>query len=208
MDLGKIEIPDNVKTVKKQIFNFGEVGEIKKVLPELFKMLDGSISEFNWFPYYDKISEWLSNDGGVGIALYAAGDEKNNGIGKSVFCTKVYPTILKNFIKPEKYCTILNCTDLNKSKLDEILKNEGQIVLVLDELGREPKIILDYGNEIRPMEMIFEKAERCGWKLIISTNMTEIQTHKHYASRHLSERLRSLCLPISCSGKSLRKSIN
>lgn len=197
-------IPTGVKVVQKQVIKFGNPEDIKPLFIAIAKQIDETIEEFQWFPFYDEIIEWLSDDKGDGLILYSEEGKRNNGLGKSLTITKIYPILLENYISPAKKFYILNCTDLDVDKINELRKIEGKIILIIDEMGRESKLINDFGTKIRPMETVMEIADRNNWKVVIATNLSKKGALLHYESFHLFERIKSKCKPIECSGESKR----
>ena len=205
----EFEIPNCVKIIEPQILSFGTEEDLRSAIPILFKRCDPKIKDFKYYPFYDKVIKYLSNDNGKGMIIYREdGDNTvNNGLGKSVWINKIYPTLLWNVYK--KSPIMLNGADFDRNilpKIDEILKIEGRQTLIFDEMCREPLEINDFGNKIKPMERIFDHADRFGWKIIGATNYTKSQVGAHYNSNHLSDRIRSLCLSIECSDISSRES--
>lgn len=197
-------VPNGINVLPKQVIKFGNQEDIKALYISIAEQIDDTIAKFEWLPFYDEIVDWLSDDKGDGLILYSKDGERNNGIGKSLFATKIYPILLENYLSPAKKFFIVSCTDLDKEKIDEIRKIEGRIIIIIDEMGRESKIINDFGTKIRPMETIMEIVERNGWKPIIVTNLSKLNAIEHYDSFHLFERIKSKCRPIECSGKSKR----
>ena len=206
MDDKKLDfiIPMGVNVVQKQVIKFGNPEDIKPLYISIAKQIDETIGEFEWFSFYDDIVNWLSDDKGDGLILYSKELERNNGVGKSLFISKIYPILLENYISPAKKFFILNCTDLDIDKINELRKIEGRIILIIDEMGRESKLINDFGTKIRPMETVMEIADRNNWKVVIATNLSKKGALLHYESFHLFERLKPKCRPIECGGTSKR----
>ena len=208
MEKQELIIPEFVKIQNRQSLSFGTKEDLKKSWESLYRMTCPEIKNFQFYPYYNDVIEWLSDDKGLGLAIYRSeGDNiTNNGVGKSLFINKVYPILLYN-VYDKRTPVFLNCLDIT-SDLDyleeKIFSKTNREILILEEFSREPKEINDYGTTFRPMERIFDHAERYGWKVIFVTNKSKSEVVKHYNSNHLMDRIRSMCYAIECSGDSSR----
>lgn len=199
-----LKIPSTVNILEKQSIKIDRA-IVDENFEAIHKYCDKSISEFKSYDFHKDIANWLADSNGLGLALYSTKGGVNVGLGKSLFVSKVLPVMLLNFHKPNKFTYYFNCADFNMKDFEKVMEFDGRIILIIDEFGREPLVLKDYGTIIKPMERIFEKASRQGWTIVLATNFTKEEVAKHYNSDHLIDRLRSMCFSIECSGTSNRK---
>lgn len=203
-----LEIPKSVQVCVPKKLSFGTYDDLYELLPELYRICDPTIEKFVYHEYYKDLCLWLSDDKGVGLGIFRDdGDCVNNGTGKTVFVTKVYPTLLHNVYKSMPQPIEINGASLTIGRLKEVLSiKTPYMVLTIDEFAREPLEFKDYGNPMKPMEMLFEHAVKNCWKILFASNFSKKQVLKHYQSNHLMDRIKSYCFLTTCSGKSSRKS--
>ena len=112
--------------------------------------------EYKWLPEYDKVAGWLTDNKGRGLLLVGA-----PGLGKTLLCTKILPVILGRKVP------VVSAQEMN-SRIDELLKEK---CVIIDDLGKEPVEIRNYGNRRTPFFELCDAAEKNGSVLIITTNL-------------------------------------
>lgn len=86
----------------------------------------------------------------------------------------------------------------------QILQGSWCRYLYLDDIGTDPRVIRDYGNEIRPFVRIVEERYNRGLPIVISTNLNVNDFEAEYDLR-TADRLREMCDVITYNGESYRK---
>lgn len=143
------------------------------------------------------VSKWLCCSGKPGLLLYG-----NYGTGK---------TTMLNAIR-HVYNSLPDCFALHftAKKFVENYSDNGFLVcsektlVIIDELGREFDIHLQYGNATEPIvDLICFREDRC-LPTILATNFTEKELMSKYGP-HIYDRLFGSFNRIYYSGKSYRK---
>lgn len=188
-----VKTPENV--------SFGTIEESRELLKETFQAVDKTIKPgaFQWLPEYEKVSEWLVNNEGKGLALIGS-----SGRGKSIILYRVLPILFK-MLRNKSFPHGLNLKpvpafDLSKTNVWEFSKRPA---FAIDELGREPRFN-DYGEKYEALDYIIDNAERDAKLLFFTSNSKPKGIQDRYGP-HFMDRLRKLCLFIEFIGPSLRK---
>lgn len=156
-----------------------------------------------WLPCYDEIADWLTDNHGKG--LLCMGD---CGLGKTVLCGKVIPTILLGVCR--KRMGYFSAFDIN----DHIKAVTQHKLVVIDDVGVEPEAVR-YGERHLAFAEIVDNAEKKSNLLVLTTNLRT--THKtdkdgnplpsiedKYGNRIL-DRLKAITKVVKFKGKSFRK---
>lgn len=126
---------------------------------------------FNYLKEYDKVIEWLNNNGGKGLVLSG-----NCGTGKSVIATKVIPALM-NTMTPPRIATWMNAKEF--ARRGEI---ENRSFWIIDDIGTEGQV-KDYGTEVDKFEELLDKIDLKGGMAIITTNLTPDDIMERYGER-------------------------
>lgn len=76
-------------------------------------------------------------------------------------------------------------------------------LLLIDDVGREPKEILDYGNVMYPFIDLMQYRYENGLGTIFTTNLTGAELRERYGER-IADRMREKCFFVTFDGQSLR----
>lgn len=144
-----------------------------------------------WLPEYDQIKDWLINNNGKGLLCIGDG-----GRGKTFITEKILSPIISKF-----YCH-LNVHFVRGYSMAEDYESGTGTILIIDDVGveREQNV---FGEKKNTFNQIVYEAERYGWLLIVTTNLTIEELKDKYGERTL-DRLRALTTPVVFRGKSLR----
>lgn len=80
-------------------------------------------------------------------------------------------------------------------------------LLLIDDVGREPKEILDYGNALYPFIDLMQYRYENGLGTIFTTNLTGAELRERYGER-IADRMREKCFFVSFEGQSFRPERN
>jgi DNA replication protein DnaC len=106
-----------------------------------------------------------------------------------------YP--LLTFIKPSELLGILK---------EKPVKAFSKLPLIIDELGCEPKQIMDFGNLRSPMiELLCERYDSGSWTHGVNNFMLETLSSENQYERMTGDRLKSMFNFIELKGESRRK---
>ena len=130
------------------------------------------------------VARWMCGAGKPGLILYGG-----YGTGKTTMLEAVKYVMdcrcnatASRIYTPEKFLPVAEADGRNLFGL-----------LIIDELGREPDVIKDYGNEKRPVPDMICWREKRAMPLLAATNLTEDELRAKYGE-YVYDRLRSLCL--------------
>ncbi|MDR0575718.1 MAG: hypothetical protein LBG96_17145 [Tannerella sp.] len=100
---------------------------------------------------------------------------------------------------------------MKSSELLEILKEKSvrsfsRLPLVIDDFGREPKQIMDFGNLKSPMiELLCERYDNGAWTHGVSNFTLETLSSENQYGKMTGDRLKSMFSFIELKGESRRK---
>lgn len=149
----------------------------------------------SWIPEYDKLTDWLKDNRGRG--LLCCGD---GGRGKTFVCERILlPLIMRKYpyAKVSKIRAYTIARDYNEAM---------GAILFIDDIGVE-RDAHNYGERTNVFNQIVDDAERNGFLLIITTNLTLDEIKEKYGERTL-DRLRALTRLVLFKGESLRNKRN
>ncbi len=137
----------------------------------------------------------------------------NMGTGKSVFLRAICSVIGTNmnaatgfgWATPEVWTALR----LSKESSEEREKLANRAVMVIDDIGTEPRTMKDYGTETAPFaELVLQAYERAQTSdlpiLIMATNLNASELSQRYGDRVI-DRLREMCEFVTFTGESFRK---
>ena len=166
-------------------------------IPDARNWLWRGLNEFTdgeavWLPEYERVAEWLADNGGKGLLCYG-----NCGRGKSLLCCKVIPSLLHLFCR--KIVSVYDAQQMN-AFIDEVKRKH---VLCIDDIGTE-SVAVKYGERRVAFAELADEAEKHGKLLLLTTNLGREGLTECYGERTM-DRLRSLTVPVLFNGKSLRR---
>lgn len=144
-----------------------------------------------WLPEYEKVANWLSDNGGRGLFLYGT-----CGRGKSILCRYALPAILLKYAS--KVVSVFDIQDMNQD-IDMVLSKH---IISLDDIGTE-EVSIKYGERRMAFAEVMDAAEKHSKLVIISTNLNERELKDRYGDRVL-DRIKATTVRILFKGESLR----
>lgn len=174
--------------------------DVFDALKMTFKALvenEGKIYDQKTDEHIKKAAKWLCGDFRCGLLLYGT-----VGSGK----TTLYKSIMKFISIIDSSSTMRSYAALNivkrfSDETEEDIKRTK--LLFIDDLGEEPTIIKDYGNEKSPViDILYNRYERRAFT-IITTNKTEEEIEKIYGVR-IADRFKDMFDRIYFSHESFR----
>lgn len=188
-------------------FSFGTVDQCRKLIKAGFEFFEPGI-KFQWIPEYDQIAKYLSDTGNKGLSLIG-----NSGRGKSLFLTKVFPTLMASKSKESVfYNNIIHVgghleKEPTRMKTPFVIKvhnakeDWGKFTLrIIDEVGREKQPIK---GEIEPFPAYVDWCEVNNHPLFFCSNMPGVLFEERYGIWTV-DRINKLSVRIIFEGKSLR----
>ena len=144
-----------------------------------------------WFPAYDEVAEWLTDNKGKGLYLYG-----NCGLGKSLLTKYIIPAIVLNAQNK-----IIKAYDMRQfmNNPEEVFNRK---LLALDDIGTE-EIAVNYGTRRDLFPELMDMAEKYGKVVIASSNLDSEQLLERYGSRTM-ERIMATMKRVKFQGKSFR----
>lgn len=153
------EIADNMRRrgYNNRDFNHIKINNARQRMEEGLKYYVKN-KPIEWFPGYDKIANWLMDNRGKGLLVVGT-----PGVGKSLICQKILPTIL--FGEFGREIKSVNATELH----DRLAELKQESIVIIDDLGKEPT--KHYGDKDQSFYELCNHAEQTGALLIITTNL-------------------------------------
>lgn len=153
---------------------------------------------FQWLASYEKVALWLADNKRRGLML--SGD---NGVGKTVICTKVLPLIFHYYLHAD-------ATLIDAKYLSDVYRNQNdnyKIVsdtnpIIIDDVGVE-SICNEFGERRDIFAQIVDDAEKKSRLIIFNTNLSVDDIKERYGMRTL-DRLHSIVRSIYIDGQSMR----
>ncbi len=190
------------------MFDIRDIAEKREImqiaLPDAQKVLRSGMEyfigpHFQWLPSYEKVARWLADNQKRGLMLSGG-----NGVGKTVFCTKVLPLIFRYYLHIEDV-TIIDAKYLgdyykNPSDYYKIVYDKNPIII--DDVGVED-IANDYGERRDIFSEIVDDAEKRARLIVFTTNLYADDIKTRYGMRTL-DRLYSIVRSICIEGQSMR----
>lgn len=141
------------------------------------------------------VARWMCGAGKPGLILYGG-----YGTGKTTMLEAVKYVM-------DCRCNATASRIYTAEKFLPVAEADGRNLfglLIIDELGREPDVIKDYGNEKRPVPDMICWREKRAMPLLAATNLTEDELRAKYGE-YVYDRLRSLCNRVFFDGESYRR---
>ena len=197
----------SLETALKNLQDTGMVGvpeTIRIAIPDARENLENALNKvigeqpLQWLPEYDEIVDWLADNEGRGLFCYG-----NVGRGKTLICAKAIPVLLNCIY--HKVVEVVDAVTMN-NQFRNAGKNEPKIktayLKCVDDVGTE-SVLVEYGNKHEVFNEVVDEAERKGYLLLVTTNLTLDEFVKRYGERTL-DRLRHITKCVKFKGDSLR----
>lgn len=156
-----------------------------------------------WLPCYDEVAAWLSDNHSRGLLCIGP-----CGLGKTLIVQNIIPVIIRQYC--ERIVSSFSAQEMNDN-INELVKYR---MLVVDDVGTEPAVKIDYGERSSPFLKLCDAAEKKGILLMMTANLRT--THgvdsqgnvipsieDRYGALVLS-RLRSVVKIVQFKGKDMR----
>lgn len=143
---------------------------------------------FKWLPAYDKIAEWMKDNGHKGLLLTGG-----NGTGKTTMAKILFFTF-----EEFKHDSV----SFDSAYMIQRAWEQYSSVQIIDDIGVEG-MSTQYGEIHDYFSQIVDKAERTGQLLICTTNLNSGELRQKYGDRTF-DRMSSIFKVIAFEGKSFR----
>ena len=153
---------------------------------------------------YIKLDERFSGDLQKGIMLMG-----KYGCGKTIIMqawVEMYNAVIHSFHIQRPLLKFLKSTELLDILKEKSVKAYSKMPLVIDEFGREPKQIMDFGNLRSPMvELLCERYDTGAWTHGTSNFTLDTLCAENQYGKMTGDRLKSMFNFIELKGESRRK---
>jgi DNA replication protein DnaC len=153
---------------------------------------------------YLKMDESFSGDIWKGVMLVG-----KYGSGKTLIMqamAEMYNTVILSLHIQRPLLTFIKSSELLGILKEKPVKQFSKLPLIIDELGREPKQIMDFGNLRSPMiELLCERYDSGTWTHGVSNFTLETLSSENQYGRMTGDRLKSMFNFIELKGESRRK---
>lgn len=153
---------------------------------------------------YLRLDERFSGDLKKGIMLMG-----KYGCGKTIIMqaiTEMYNTVIHSFHIQRPLLKFIKSSDLQNILKEKPTNVFSRRPLVIDEFGREPKQVMDFGNIKSPMiELLCERYDNGAWTHGTSNFTLETLCSENQYGKMTGDRLKSMFNFIELKGESRRK---
>ena len=153
---------------------------------------------------YMKMNERFSGDLQKGIMLVG-----KYGSGKTLIMqamAEMYNTAVRTLQVRHPLLRFMKSSELLYSVKEKSVSDFSRVALVIDELGREPKQIMDFGNLTSPMiELLCERYDNGAWTHGTSNFTLETLSSENQYGKMTGDRIKSMFNFIELKGESRRK---
>ena len=165
------------------------VPDARKVLWSGIRYFAGEKAE--WLPEYEKVAEWMSDNGGRGLLCSG-----NCGPRKPIICGKELPLVINHCCGK-----VVSCFDAQQMNAD--IDNVKRYHLIyVDDIGTE-SVSVKYGERRMTFPELVDEAEKRGKLLLLTTNLSIDEIAEKYGLRTL-DRLKEITKTVRFAGQSLR----
>ena len=156
-----------------------------------------------WLPCYDEVAAWLTDNHSRGLLCIGP-----CGLGKTLIVQNILPVIIHRHA--QRIVSTYSAQEMNEN-IKDIVK---QSLVVIDDIGTEPAVKVDYGERSSPFLKLCDAAEKRGILLMMTANLrtthgidkegnTIPSIEDRYGDLVLS-RLRSVVKIVQFKGKDMR----
>jgi len=181
---------------QRRRLSFGTKEQCKESFIEIFKAVDPTIKKFIYYPEYDQVIDWLSDNKGKGLALFGT-----VGTGKSVILRSILPVYMRG--QYNKNLRVIGLPEFMSIHPEDFRNYLERSMIAIDELGREP-LATDYGVKYEAAPVLIESCEIQSKLLFLTSNATRSDIISRYGS-HTLDRITKLCKIVTIKQESLRK---
>ncbi len=190
----------------KPFLNFNDFKEIIKINAEISEAKKGKKLIFKFDKYNEKLIEQLyfyaikseKFDGDIGKNILIAG---KNGVGKTIIINS-FLTIFEDMTN-KKFIRTHSRNLFNEIKNNEQI-NYNRIPLYLEDLGKEEKIINDFGTQKQTIPALFSQRYRYNAWTFVCTNYNKNTLQEFYGVT-IIDRFQEMFNFLKLNGESKRK---
>lgn len=143
-----------------------------------------------WFPWYDELVKWLTDNEGKGLVLYGPAY-----VGKTTIARDFIPQLLRT--TRELIIHSNNATDLNNVEITRSTEPfMYRFMKIIEGVGKE-RMLNDYGIRFEPFNKVVDDVIAHSKFLIITTSYNPQQIAHRYGNDTLNN-LAELCKFIEC----------
>lgn len=117
-------------------------------------------SDAKWLPCYDEVAAWLADNNGRGLLCIGP-----CGLGKTLIVQNILPVIINQCY--QRVVSTYSAQEMNDN-IRDIVK---QKFVMVDDLGTEPAVKIDYGERSSPFLRLCDAAEKQGILLMMTANL-------------------------------------
>jgi len=173
----------------------------EKITFAIDKQNEPILKQLYWYLRFDNRFE---GDLGKGIMLIG-----KYGCGKTVIMESVasmYNTVIRELHIQRPLLKFIKSTELLDTLKEKSIKSFSLFPLVIDEFGREPKQIMDFGNLRSPLiELLCERYDTGGWTHGTSNFTLDTLCQDNQYGKMTGDRLKSMFNFIELKGDSRRQ---
>lgn len=184
----------------RRSYNIGaSIEDTLIVLQESYKSLVNATGhKMNGTPeHLDTVARWLCGQGKSGLLLYGG-----YGLGKTTTLRAIQYTI--RFLcpdKPVKHYLSKQIIEMDADDLRSLRIND--MLVIIDELGREQNERKEYGNVSEPLIEIIRYREDMGLPMVLASNLVDDEFSEKYGP-YIKDRIFGSYSRIFFEGKSFR----
>ncbi len=175
-------------SMKTEYFHISVPNAKEEMLETMKDLLD---KKPVWYPEYDEVADWLTDNKGKGLLLIG-----NVGCGKSFLTLNVLTYLIWKFY--HKNSRPVKASEMNRNAREVL----GAWLPVIDDVGVEG-MHSDFGDKTWLFSTIVDNCMTTGRLLIANSNLTGKQLMERYSERTI-DRLREICKIIIIKEPSLR----
>lgn len=119
-----------------------------------------------WIPAYDDVVAWMTDNQQKGLLCVGT-----CGLGKTLICQNILPVLLQQNLS--LVTRTYSAMDMNEH-IKELCKLK---LCMVDDIGTEPSVKMEYGNKTVPFFELCDAAEKQGNLLILTSNLRTTYGH-------------------------------
>ena len=113
-----------------------------------------------WLPCYDDVAAWMTDSQGRGLLCLGP-----CGLGKTLIVQNILPVAIKQYY--QRIVRIYSAQEMN-DRIADIVKHH---YVIIDDIGTEPAVKIDYGERSTPFLKLCDAAEKRGILLMMTANL-------------------------------------